>query len=135
MNGLAIYGICQLAAMIVGAGVVHRYYRAVNPKPDKEKPLCQRCRCLKTDRGCGIIRYSGGGGCPRYGFAIPPKYCSSFSPREPEAHEIDKQPTVDDVKVVRCKDCWHHNNCGIEQAALAPIGFFCALGERKDDAK
>ena len=50
-------------------------------------------------------------------------------------HEIDKQPTVDAVKVVRCKDCWHHNNCGIEQAALAPIGFFCALGERKDDAK
>ena len=48
---------------------------------------------------------------------------------------IDEAPTVDAVEVVRCKDCWHHNNCGIEQAALAPIGFFCALGERKDDAK
>ena len=49
--------------------------------------------------------------------------------------DLSQQPTVDAVKVVRCKDCWHHNNCGIEQAALAPIGFFCALGERKDDAK
>ena len=48
---------------------------------------------------------------------------------------LDTRPAVDAVEVVRCKDCWHHNNCGIEQAALAPIGFFCALGERKDDAK
>ena len=49
--------------------------------------------------------------------------------------DLSQQPTVDAVEVVRCKDCWHHNSCGIEQAALAPIGFFCALGERKDDAK
>lgn len=49
--------------------------------------------------------------------------------------DLSQQPTVDAVEVVRCKDCWHHNNCGIEQAALAPIGFFCALGERKDDVK
>ena len=52
-----------------------------------------------------------------------------------DANDIAEFPTADVVPVVRCKDCWHHNNCGIEQAALAPIGFFCALGERKDDAK
>lgn len=87
MNGLAIYGICQLAAIIVGAGVVHRYYRAVNLKREKEEPLCQRCKNLRTDRGWGIIRYSGRCKCPNTDFAVPPKYCSSFEPREPEAHD------------------------------------------------
>jgi hypothetical protein len=49
------------------------------------------------------------------------------------ANALFESKTVDAVPVVRCKDCWRHNSCGIEQAALAPIGFFCALGERKEN--
>ena len=63
---------------------------------------------------------------------------------------VKKQPTVDAVEVVRCKDChwWRHinkkNGCGIcfhevfyiDDPTTAPItepNDFCSHGERKDN--
>lgn len=58
--------------------------------------------------------------------------------------DIDEQPTVDAVPVVRCKDCKHceyaSNRIPTEQAWVCyKLGidveqdWFCADGERKDD--
>jgi hypothetical protein len=62
--------------------------------------------------------------------------------------EIKKQPTVDAVEVVRCRDCVHYDNSeGIQWCHLNskfaqwgtdwhsfPEDGFCSYGERKDNA-
>lgn len=35
------------------------------------------------------------------------------------------------VRVVRCRDCRHNNNCEIQHSAQAAGGFYCGAGERK----
>ena len=49
------------------------------------------------------------------------------------AKQIADAPTVDDVPVVRCKDCVSHNICKFEQFRWL-IGF-CSYGERKEGAE
>ena len=50
---------------------------------------------------------------------------------------IDEQPTVDAVKVVRCKDCAVPHNkwtgCPKLSGLVPPPDFYCAYGERKDN--
>lgn len=57
-------------------------------------------------------------------------------------HFLDRQPTIDAVEVVRCKDCKHYRDWGdgnitcrlwTDQwdAATAPDAF-CSFGERKE---
>ena len=50
---------------------------------------------------------------------------------------IRKQPTVDAVEVVRCKDCAVPHNkwtgCPKLSGLVPPPDFYCAYGERKDD--
>lgn len=46
---------------------------------------------------------------------------------------LREAPTVDAVKVVRCKDCMAHNLCKFEQSQ-GPDGF-CSCGERKCNSK
>lgn len=55
---------------------------------------------------------------------------------------VDDEPTVDAVPVVRCKDCVHRDpedkgcDCGslARQGCLFPVddNYFCGYGERKD---
>lgn len=47
---------------------------------------------------------------------------------------VDLQPTVDAVKVVRCKDCIYrdHSICYKHSAEVSEDDF-CSRGERKDD--
>ncbi len=53
---------------------------------------------------------------------------------------VDKQPTVDAVEVVRCKDCKHTKTDGMANPAIyckkwdrweMPSDFYCKYGERK----
>lgn len=51
---------------------------------------------------------------------------------------MDAQPTVDAVKVVRCKDCKHYNVYRLEchnghMNGYIGIDGFCSYGERKDN--
>ena len=47
---------------------------------------------------------------------------------------IDRQPTVDAVPVVRCRECKHLGFCG-DATNLEVMGFYgyCSRGERKED--
>ncbi len=55
--------------------------------------------------------------------------------------EIDEQPTVDAVPVVRCKDCKYttidndvvRRNCGLHLVVNLNDDDFCSRGERKED--
>ena len=48
----------------------------------KSKIPCKTCRYLKTE-GCGNWKYVGTEGvCPFTRFDKPPKYCSSYAPRD-----------------------------------------------------
>lgn len=57
-------------------------------------------------------------------------------------HHLDRQPTIDAVPVVRCKDCIHYvrsdennaNYCGLYcgQTGILTEDNFCSYGERKD---
>ena len=48
---------------------------------------------------------------------------------------LRKQPTVDAVEVVRCKDCkdYHKNTCPLRTWAYTKPDDFCSYGERKDN--
>ena len=48
---------------------------------------------------------------------------------------IDRQPTVDAVPVVRCRECKHLGFCG-DATNLEVMGFYgyCSRGERKEGA-
>lgn len=49
---------------------------------------------------------------------------------------LEKQPIVDAVEVVRCKDCKHRNRlayCPLCGVMVTPDDYFCADGERKDE--
>lgn len=55
---------------------------------------------------------------------------------------IDDAPTVDAVKVVRCKDCKYDGSCMtqifVEENSYIPFDkntFYCADGERKDNGE
>lgn len=58
------------------------------------------------------------------------------------AHEwVDRQPTIDAVPVVRCRECIHrfvdgdnvrYNVCMLNHNKVQPDDWFCADGERKD---
>ena len=45
---------------------------------------------------------------------------------------IDDAPTVDDVPVVRCKDCKHRYSDSWCEYVDDDDNFYCARGERKD---
>lgn len=47
--------------------------------------------------------------------------------------DVMDAPTIDAVPVVRCKDCYWHNQCRFEQE-LGLEGF-CSKGERREDGK
>lgn len=53
--------------------------------------------------------------------------------------DIDAQPTVDAVEVVRCKDCMYSNGtleyCSIDHWVNKDGTSFCSYGERKENAK
>lgn len=49
---------------------------------------------------------------------------------------VNRQPEVDAVKVVRCKDCTHRGtiNCDLDYCGYRKAdNWYCADGERKDD--
>lgn len=57
---------------------------------------------------------------------------------------INKQPTADVVKVVRCKECAHGQwrwqygycigvTCEYDQDGCKPLNFFCGNGERREE--
>ena len=52
-------------------------------------------------------------------------------------NEMKKEPTVDVVAVVKCKDCkyWRDNDCKNDNHGYCPISKddFCPWGERKDN--
>ena len=60
--------------------------------------------------------------------------------REEFVRFLKKQPTVDAVPVVRCRECKHHHDC--ETHFCDALGmdcpddseFFCSYGERKEGA-
>lgn len=53
---------------------------------------------------------------------------------------IDRQPTVDAVPVVRCRECKHHHDCDTHFCDALGMDcpddseFFCSYGERKEGA-
>lgn len=56
--------------------------------------------------------------------------------------EVEAQPTVDAVEVVRCKDCVHFAmfKDSVKKVGICKMGYgyciendFCSFGERKDD--
>lgn len=51
---------------------------------------------------------------------------------------LDSAPTVDAVEVVRCRECSVPHNkwlgCPNLNGKIPPPDFYCALGERKNDA-
>lgn len=55
------------------------------------------------------------------------------------ASEIEKEPTIDAVQVVRCKDCKWRNTIGCDSYVASrderccEDDDFCKWGERKDD--
>lgn len=54
--------------------------------------------------------------------------------------DIDEQPTVDAVKVVRCKDCKWRGEPGcavyiVDESDKPKDDDFCSWGERKDNGK
>ena len=53
-----------------------------------------------------------------------------------DAKQIDETPTVDAVKIVRCKDCAVPHNkytgCPKLNGLVTPPDFYCPFGERKD---
>ena len=55
--------------------------------------------------------------------------------REEFVRFLKKQPTVDAVPVVRCKECKHLGFCG-DATNLEVMGFYgyCSRGERKEGA-
>lgn len=68
-------------------------------------------------------------------------YCNGMRAMKDMAlHAIEKQPTVDAVRVVRCRDCEYfvETNGRIGTCELTISGAeddgFCAWGERKNDA-
>ena len=68
--------IAQLPVAIVAAIVLISESR-------KSRIPCKTCRYLKVEGGCGGWRYTGTfGKCPSEMFDNPPKYCSSYAPRD-----------------------------------------------------
>ena len=51
------------------------------------------------------------------------------------ADNLRKMPPADVVQVVRCKDCYHNNDCDIQYTAQAGDSFFCGFGETKEDIR
>ena len=52
-------------------------------------------------------------------------------------YDIDEQPTIDAVPVVRCKDCKHYgtSGCAMDTYAFDVVEEgFCSYGERKEAA-
>ena len=53
---------------------------------------------------------------------------------------IDRQPTVDAVPVVRCRECKYHHDCGTHFCDALGMDcpddseFFCSYGKRKEGA-
>lgn len=45
--------------------------------------------------------------------------------------DVDREPTADVVKVVRCKDCLLHGVCRFEQGL--GLNGFCSQGERREE--
>lgn len=67
--------IAQLPVAIVAAVVLISESR-------KSRIPCRTCRHLKAE-GCGSWKYTGTHGiCPSEKFDNPPKYCSSYAPRD-----------------------------------------------------
>ena len=67
--------IAQLPVAIVAAVVLISESR-------KSRIPCRTCRYLKAE-GCGFWKYTGTFGiCPSEYFDKPPKYCSSYAPRD-----------------------------------------------------
>ena len=52
---------------------------------------------------------------------------------------VDKQPTIDAVEVVRCKDCIYNDRgwCGSQEYGTRHVGDndYCSYGENKDGEK
>lgn len=54
-------------------------------------------------------------------------------------YDIDKAPTIDDVPVVRCKDCklWtgkDYDGCCIKNGFATRMAYdFCSYGEKRDE--
>lgn len=47
-------------------------------------------------------------------------------------HDI---PSADVVRVCRCKDCIHNNDCDIQHSAQTGGNFFCGFGETEKDVR
>lgn len=44
-------------------------------------------------------------------------------------------PRDSSVRIVRCKDCIHNNDCDIQYSAQAGENFFCGFGETEKDVR
>lgn len=95
--------------------------------------------CKATERGmvdrrgepstpCSKCQYGG-----KHLDAPPCNTCPAY----PKGGEIDNEPTVDAVPVVRCKDCKYHSGRIPGQPNIICFQMhdddFCSYGEPKDD--
>ena len=58
--------------------------------------------------------------------------CKEYDQKAHCCHRFTKviRQTVEELKVVRCKDCIHNNACEIQYAAQTGEWFYCGYGER-----
>ena len=58
--------------------------------------------------------------------------CKEYDQKAHCCHRFTKviRQTVEELKVVRCKDCIHDNACAIQNAAQTGEWFYCGYGEK-----
>ena len=91
---------------------------------------------IKRDANCGIDSAEVLKALPS---AQPPleefEWCTDCKEYDQKAHCCHRftkviRQTVEELQVVRCKDCIHNNNCEIQYAAQTNDWFYCGYGER-----
>lgn len=65
--------------------------------------------------------------------SIERNLCGEIVERSIDVKDIEALEPADVAPVVRCKDCYHNNDCDIQYTAQAGDNFFCGFGETEKD--